>query len=129
MKYIYPAIITKGKDMYEVSFLDFDITCRSDNLDDAMSGAGWTLWQHIEKLKETNLPKASSPFDMKCLKENQCVSIIEVDMAECRRKYDNKAIKKTLTIPNWLNTKAEEASLNFSHILQKALKAELNIKD
>ena len=43
------------------------------------------------------------------------------------RKTDNRAVKKTLTIPSWLNHKAEEKNLNFSKILQSALKQELGI--
>ena len=44
-----------------------------------------------------------------------------------RKEIDNRAVKKTLSIPQWLNTMAEERNINFSQILQKALKAELNI--
>lgn len=49
------------------------------------------------------------------------------DTTAWRKKYDSKAVKKTLSIPNWLNTKAEEAGVNFSQILQDALKERLHI--
>ena len=48
-------------------------------------------------------------------------------MKEYLDKYSNKSVKKTLSIPAWLNTKAEKANINFSKILQKALIEELNI--
>lgn len=49
------------------------------------------------------------------------------DTIEYRRFYDNKAVKKTLTIPSWLNTMAERQGVNFSLTLQNALKTELHI--
>ena len=54
-------------------------------------------------------------------------SLVRCDTIEYRKYFDNKAIKKTLTIPNWLNTIAERQGVNFSMILQNALKKELNI--
>ena len=42
-------------------------------------------------------------------------------------QYDNKAVKNTLTIPSWLNTEAERNNINFSQVLQEALKQKLNI--
>ena len=69
-----------------------------------------------KQVKLYNFPKISPRFYQ-----------IELDIDEYRKKYDNKAIKKTLTIPNWLNTKAEANNLNFSKILQNALKKELHI--
>lgn len=43
--------------------------------------------------------------------------------------YTNKSVKKTLSIPAWLNTLAEKENVNFSQILQKALKDYLKIDD
>jgi len=57
------------------------------------------------------------------------INFVDVDTAEYRRENDNRAIKKTLTIPNWLNSKAEKAGVNFSQTLQKALKQQLGILD
>ena len=52
---------------------------------------------------------------------------ISVDTDDYRRFYENKLVKKNLNIPSWLNAKAEAANVNFSQVLQKALKAELNL--
>lgn len=60
--------------------------------------------------------------------ENSIVSMVCCDTVEYRKLYDNKAVKKTLTIPNWLNTLAERAGVNFSTVLQNALKQQLNIQ-
>lgn len=50
------------------------------------------------------------------------VSLVPVDTDAWRRQFDNKSVKKTLTIPSWLNKKAEKAGINFSQVLQDALK-------
>jgi post-segregation antitoxin (ccd killing protein) len=55
--------------------------------------------------------------------------MIRADTDEYRRFIENRLIKKTLTIPSWLNAKAEAASVNFSQTLQKALKRELKIAE
>lgn len=56
------------------------------------------------------------------------VLLIDVWMPSVRKSIRNKAVKKTLTIPQWLNERATEKNLNFSHILQEALKEELGSK-
>ncbi|MDA8335964.1 MAG: hypothetical protein M0Z41_13440 [Peptococcaceae bacterium] len=53
------------------------------------------------------------------------VSLIDADTTEYRRENDNRAVKKTLSIPSWLNAKAEKAGINFSQVLQEALKQRL----
>ena len=56
------------------------------------------------------------------------VTLVYADTNEYRKRYDNRAINKTLTIPNWLNSLAEEADINLSQALQKALKKELKLQ-
>ncbi len=53
--------------------------------------------------------------------------MIDVDLDAYRRRKDSRAVKKTLTIPSWMNTMAEEAGLSFSQILQEALRERLGI--
>ena len=60
---------------------------------------------------------------------NQIISFVSVDLEEHRRKYANKSVKKTLSIPAWLNTLAEKENVNFSQVLQNALKDYLKIDD
>ena len=55
------------------------------------------------------------------------VSLVDVDFAEYRRQNDMRTVKKNCTIPSWLNFAAERAGVNFSAILQAALKKELHI--
>ena len=60
--------------------------------------------------------------------DNEIVTLVACDTIEYRKFYDNRAVKKTLSIPAWLNTMAERAGVNFSMTLQTALKRELDIQ-
>lgn len=59
--------------------------------------------------------------------ESAFVNIITVDVEEYAKTHFEKAVKKTLTIPAWLNTAALEQNINFSQVLQDALKAQLHM--
>ena len=51
--------------------------------------------------------------------------VVEFDLAEYRRKHNSRAVKKTLSIPEWLNEEAVKAGINFSQVLQEALMAKI----
>ncbi|EJO5347227.1 type II toxin-antitoxin system HicB family antitoxin [Clostridium botulinum] len=128
--YIFPAIITKlAENDYNVFFPDFKgITTFGETLEesyimaeDALSLELFDLW---EDKKEITSP---SIIDNLTLKNNQTLILVKINLKDVLKKYDNKAIKKTLTIPSWLNTIAEDNKVNFSKILQTALKEHLNI--
>lgn len=55
------------------------------------------------------------------LEGNECIALIELDVNEYLKAFNNKSIKKTLTIPSWLNDVAIKKKLNFSKIVQDAL--------
>ncbi|WP_300891613.1 type II toxin-antitoxin system HicB family antitoxin, partial [uncultured Clostridium sp.] len=59
--------------------------------------------------------------------KTQALILIEIYMPLYREIIDNQAVKKTLTIPRWLNILAEKNKINFSQVLQNALKDILNI--
>ena len=130
MKYAFPAIFTKEEHGYSVVFPDLDgcATC-GDTLPDAIEMAEdalcLMLYDH-EEVGDT-IPEASD-IRVIATDENAIVSMVCCDTLEYRKLYDNKAVKKTLTIPNWLNTIAERAGINFSMVLQNALKAQLQIQ-
>ena len=56
------------------------------------------------------------------------VSLVDVDLAEYRRKVDNKTVRRNVTLPNWLNQEAEAANLNVSRVLQEALMKKLDVR-
>ena len=79
----------------------------------------------MEKDKD-EIPEPA-PIDKIRLESNQAVVLVEVWMPLIRDAIENRAVKKTLTIPKWLNDLAEDKHVNFSHILQEALKERLGI--
>ena len=55
------------------------------------------------------------------------VNMVTVDVAEYAKAHFEKSVRKTLTIPAWLNSAALEQNINFSQVLQEALKAQLHL--
>ena len=68
------------------------------------------------------------PSDLdKIQNEDGTIVIVEFDMLEYQRKHNSKAVKKTLSIPEWFNEEAVSMGVNFSQVLQEALMSKLNI--
>lgn len=127
---LYPAIFSSdGNNGYTVTFPDL-IGCitEGDTLEEAVKMAEDALGIYLYTLSEEGepFPEATNPINLKCAKD-EFINIVTWDEKEYLKKTDNKAIKKTLTIPSWLNYKAEEHKINFSQVLQKALKKELDL--
>ena len=87
------------------------------------AASGWVL-DELEDGKP--VPKAS-PLESVAPKPGGFVSMLVLDMDSYAEKYGDKAVRKNLTIPAWLNTAALEKNVNFSKILQEALKKELHL--
>ena len=126
MKLVYPARFCKEKEggySVEVPDLKGCIT-QGDTLEEAIEMAqdaalGWLLTS-IED--EEDLPEASEIKDIKLDNKEQFVSLLLLDIDRYTEKYGNrKSVKKTLTIPTWLNQRAEKIGVNFSKTLQDAL--------
>lgn len=128
-KYVYPAVFTPEDGGYIVTFPDFE-SCytEGDSLEEAMKMANDVLCLTLYDMEETGkaIP-APSQIKTVTADEESFVSLVRCDTVEYRKYFDNRSVKKTLTIPNWLNTIAERQGVNFSMILQNALKKELNI--
>lgn len=123
---IYPAIFTLEDNCYWVKFIDLK-GCFSDgdNLAEAMENAKEAMGLFLEDLKEYPIP--TNDIKNIVLNDNQIISYVSINLAEHKRKYENKSVKKTLSIPAWLNTIAEKENVNFSQILQKALMETLGV--
>lgn len=129
-KYVYPAIFTPEESGYSIRFPDFESCYTSAvTLEEGMEMANDVLCLTLYGLEEDGreIPKASSVKEIETTGE-EFVSLVACDTIEYRKFYDNRAVKKTLTIPAWLNTMAERQGINFSMTLQAALKHELNIQ-
>ncbi len=130
-KYAYPAIFTKeAEGGYSVDFPDLEgCYTQGETVEDALEMAKDVLNLTLYGLEEDG-KEIAPPSDIRSLKlsDEEFASLVACDTIEYRRYFDSKAVKKTLTIPSWLNTMSERANLNFSAVLQKGLMKELNIE-
>lgn len=130
MKLAYPIIMTQGAKFIVVYIPDFDINTQGKDIPEAIEMARDAIGVMGIDMEDDGeaLPEASSLADMQAkATPGEIVSLVDVDFAEYRRKSDQRVVKKNCTIPSWLNYEAERAGVNFSAILQKALKCELHI--
>ena len=127
-KYVYPAIFTKESDgKYSVVFPDLEgCYTTGDDLADGIYRAEDVLAFTLYGLEKRKLP-IPEPSETLSVGEGAFVNRIACDTIEYQKRNNNKAVKKTLSIPEWLNEKAVEANLNFSQVLQEALKARLGL--
>ena len=73
-------------------------------------------------------PEARAPDDI-VLEKDEFLVLVEFNLIEYLKNTSDKAVKKTLTIPSWLNNLAEQNNVNFSNVLQNALKEYLNVNN
>ncbi len=129
MKYVYPAIFIREEKGYSVSFPDFEecYTC-GDDLKDAIYMAqdalAFTLFDYEKEHK--SIPEPSITEKIK-LAKGEFINYIVCDTIEYQKRNNNKAVKKTLSIPQWLNEAGVSAGLNFSQLLQDAIIRQLNL--
>ena len=124
MRYVFPAVFIPAEEGgYTVSVPDIEgCFTEGDTLAEAMFMAQDALAMMLAHLEDhdINIPAATSVDRMEC-PEGGTISLVPADTDLWRRTFDNKAVKKTLSIPSWLNSKALKAGLNFSQVLQEAL--------
>lgn len=126
MAVVYPVILSKEANGYFVTIPDFDANTEGETLEEAIfmaRDAIGILGIEMEDEGE-QLPK---PFSRTCEKElGDQEALIDIDLEDYRKKHDNRTVKKNCTIPYYLNAQAEKAGINFSRLLQDALKRELS---
>lgn len=122
-KYNYPAIFTYEDDTIYIEFPDFE-NCFTDasNEDEAFFYAQeiLELCMYDMDQKRLELPKRKDIQQMK-LKSNQVIVLFTVSMKQVRDKVRNEYVKKTLTLPKWLDELGKENKVNFSMLLQNAI--------
>ena len=129
--YKFFAVFKKDENnQYEVNFPDIKncFTCGS-SLDEAIYNAKDVLGLILFDMEEENkeIPRTTEPQNIK-LQANEFLMLIDVYMPLVRETINTRAVKKTLTIPYWINKLASENNINFSQVLQTALKRELKIR-
>lgn len=123
-EYVYPAVFHPNDDgSYTITYPDLP-GCISEgkSLGNAVYMAQTALTQWIEYLtdKKQSIPSAS---DLKSidLSPEEFVSLIRADVK------DGRAVKRTVSIPKWMDDKVTETGLSLSRVLQDALKERLNV--
>ena len=128
MKLYYPAVFFPYGDGYTVEFPDLlGCVTQGDSFEEAFemavdAASGWILTS-IEDGEDVPPP---SPLSKLNITEGH-VNYVSLDINEYAKRYSTKSVKKTLTIPEWLNTLAEKENINFSQELQFALKNRLGL--
>lgn len=126
----YPCIVSYEDNIYYANFPDFD-ACFTDadslgelfvNTKEVLNGVIFTMLD-----KGLALPKTNDGKNID-LNKGEFVLLVEAPIASIEERLNKKSIKKTLSIPKWLNDIGMKENVNFSQILQDALKRELNLK-
>lgn len=128
--YIFPAVFDYADDGISIEIPDLPgcFSCADtteEGIYNAKEALGLYLW---DMESEETIPEPSSIENLE-LKPNQIPILIDVYMPLVRNEMNNKSIKKTLTIPYWLNKVAEDNKVNFSQLLQTSLKEYLGVRD
>jgi antitoxin HicB len=129
-KYVYPAVISDDDGKFLIEFPDLkNCFTEGDTLEEAVELAEDVLGMMLAGLEDNDhtLPKPTS-IDTVKRNEGDIVTLIYTDTIAWRKKLSTKSVKKTLTIPAWLNTAAEKHGLNYSQLLQEAIMKHVGIK-
>ena len=134
MTIAYPVIFTKTndkKDTYLIYIPDLDGATEGHGIADAIRMARDYIGCVLYDKAEDDQPVPSSVMDIDVSESEFCdagesfVSVVDIDIDEYRRKLDNKPVRRNVSLPNWLNKKANEAHINVSRVLQEALMQKL----
>ena len=118
----YPAVFHEAEEGgFWVTFPDFpESMTQGDDMtkayEMAVDALGMAITEHIRE--KDVIPEASKIEDVA---GDGTIVIVQFDQAEYNRKHSNRAVKKTLSIPEWLNEEALKRNINFSQVLQEAL--------
>jgi predicted RNase H-like HicB family nuclease len=128
--YIFPAYFYYDTDGISIEFPDLPgcLPC-ADTTENAVKNAKEALGLHLYSMEQDGepIPQPSSPSSLSP-EAGGVIMLVEVFMPAIREKIANRTVKKTLTIPYWLNAQAEHVGVNFSKTLQEALIEKLNLR-
>ena len=128
-RYFYPAVFSfePGEEI-AVVFPDLDVATSGKDENDALLSARELLGIVLFGLEEDGeeLPKPTALSEVP-LDSNERAVLVDVYMPSIRMANVNKSVNRTVTLPAWLNAAAMEKSINFSQVLQDALKLQLHL--
>ena len=125
--YFYPAIFQVEEDGYSVFVPDIPgCMTQGDTMEEALAMVQEAIGLMLEDVAPADYPAASLPQDL-VFEKDQFALMVPFDKLAYDKRYNAKAVKKTLSVPKWLDTLATEHNVNFSNILQNALMRELGV--
>ena len=136
MVVIYPVILTATKDekdTYLVDIPDIKGITEGYGIEDAYRMARDYIGGMLYDMSDDEIPKASSILNIDVASGEfadageSFVTLVDLDLEAYRRSINNKAVRRNVSIPAWLNKAAEDAHLNVSRILQEALMDKLGV--
>lgn len=130
MKYVYPAIFTKEEDGIIVTFPDLEDTFTDGGtMEEAFENAedvlNLMLWNREEQKKDIPAPTAAADISVP---NGGTLAMIKADTLAYRKIHDKKTIRRSITLPGWLDNIARERNINFSQLLQNAIRRECGIE-
>ena len=126
-KYFYPALFSKEGKYYNVKFIDFDnIFTYGEGFDNAYYMAQDALFNMLPEYKD-KLPKPTFNYMNIKVKDDEFITMVELNPLEHERKISSKTVNTTVTMPEWLKNLADMKGINFSKLLQESIKDKLNL--
>lgn len=133
MKVLYPTLFTKTKKEVLIEVPDLGILSQGKDIKNAYEMARDAIEVMLVEMEDEGerIPAPSEIIDVTTgtfsSKGETLFSYVYADPTEYRRKIDTKAVRRNVTLPNWLNYEAERAGINVSKVLQDALISVLGI--
>lgn len=129
MKYVYYATLYHDEDAIGVKFHDLpNVNTFGSDVIEATEMAKDALEGYLLVAEDENiaLPEATDAMDIK-IEQGETLLAVVVDTSIVREREDNKLVKKTLTIPSYVDRAARESGLNFSQVLADSIKQKLQL--
>jgi len=124
---VYPIILTPAERGYVVTVPDLQINTQGHDIADAITMArdAIGLWGICEE--DAGRPISDPSTLLPSHEENEIATFVDVDFAAYRKAHDYRAVRTNVTLPSWLKDSAEKEGINFSQVLQEALKQRLQL--
>ena len=128
-QYSYPAFIYFDEDGISIEFPDLPgcLSCTKDK-EQVFQSAREALGVHLYGMEtDGDIIPAPSTIDQLHPEEGGVIAMVDVFMPSVRERINNRSVNRTITLPAWLNAAALERNINFSQLLQDAIKNQLNL--
>jgi len=130
MKKVYPIVLIPAELGYVVYVPDLQINTEGDDIVDAINMArdAIGLWGITEEDCGRKIPEpVTISLESIGHEDNEIVTLVDIDFTAYRRANEKRTIRKNVSLPSWLNEAAEKEGVNFSQVLQEALRERLHV--